>query len=73
MPEITRPDDIGIFGDDEPVAVLWPAVVAVEHSQFYKGTRVVFEHHGDVVIPDVPALDVIEAWTEWGIGIGRDS
>jgi hypothetical protein len=56
--------DIAIFGDEEPVAIYWPAVVAVEHSKFYKGTRVVFQHGTDIVTEE-PAADVIEAWHEW--------
>lgn len=62
---MTATDNIAIFGDDEPVAIHWPDVVAIEHSHFYEGTRVVFREHNDVVLKNVSTIDVIEAWHEW--------
>lgn len=55
---------VAIFGDEEPCAIYWPEVIAVEHSTFYKGTRIVFGSDKDVVTAE-PAADVIEAWLDW--------
>lgn len=60
-----RQVNIAIFGDEEPVAIHWPDVVAIEYSHFYEGTRVVFRENGDTVIRGVATADVIEAWHDW--------
>lgn len=69
---MTRADDVAIFGEEEPVAIHLPDVVAIEHSHFYDGTRVVFRENNDVVVKEIHTLDVIEVWVEWATGITRD-